>query len=386
MNKEEKRILTLTATSHGLVHFFEGLIPPLIPLLLVGFNTNYFSLGLIVTVFSYAFGIGSIPAGVLSDRLGPRRMITFYLFGSSVVSLLVMGVDSILAYGVLMGLLGVITSVYHPASNAFLSFSISNVGQAFGINGIAGSLGIALVPIIAAGLATKLGWKAPHVLFGILAFILGVYSLGIRDVVHRPQKKTQTEGGNTKWTVLLLFFCTAGLLGVTYRGIMTFLPTYMGERVESFLGMGKVALGGTIATIALLSGAIGQYTAGYLVDRYRGEHVYLVFVILGGIASAIMWLAKGPVLIIAAVFYSFFYFATQPIQNFLLSRYISKARRGIGYGIHFAITFGIGSIAGVLGGYLADRFGLTSIFIGAALCFLGSAFFCLGLILKKTSI
>ena len=36
------------------------------------FNTDYFHLGLVVTIFSYAFGLGSFPAGFLADRFGPR--------------------------------------------------------------------------------------------------------------------------------------------------------------------------------------------------------------------------------------------------------------------------------------------------------------------------
>ncbi|MBU1181593.1 MAG: hypothetical protein KKF00_05400 [Proteobacteria bacterium] len=63
MNREEKKIMGLTTASHSLVHLFEGVLPPLIPLLIADFATDYFHLGIIVSVFSYAFGIGSLPAG-----------------------------------------------------------------------------------------------------------------------------------------------------------------------------------------------------------------------------------------------------------------------------------------------------------------------------------
>ena len=58
---------------------------------------------------------------------------------------------------------------------------------------------------------------------------------------------------------LVFFFLSAMCLGLTYKGIMTFLPAYMGEGVQiAGFEFDKVALGGTVATIALLSGAIGQ--------------------------------------------------------------------------------------------------------------------------------
>jgi len=86
VNREERKILGLTTSSHSLVHMYEGVLPPLIPLLVGEFSTDYFHLGIVVTVFSYAFGLGSLPAGYLSDRVGPRRLITLYLFGAGFFS------------------------------------------------------------------------------------------------------------------------------------------------------------------------------------------------------------------------------------------------------------------------------------------------------------
>ena len=71
--KQERRILGLTASGHSIVHLFELAIPPLFPLLVTAFGVTYFQLGLLITIFSYAFGIGSLPAGILVDSLGPRK-------------------------------------------------------------------------------------------------------------------------------------------------------------------------------------------------------------------------------------------------------------------------------------------------------------------------
>ncbi len=64
----------LNFAGHGLVHLFEGVIPPLIPLLMVQFGASYFQMGLIVTVFTCMFGFGSLPAAsrsrYLADRFG----------------------------------------------------------------------------------------------------------------------------------------------------------------------------------------------------------------------------------------------------------------------------------------------------------------------------
>ena len=50
-----------------MAHLFEGVLPPLIPILFLEFGTDYFHLGIVVTIFSYGFGLGALPAGYLSD-------------------------------------------------------------------------------------------------------------------------------------------------------------------------------------------------------------------------------------------------------------------------------------------------------------------------------
>ena len=98
MNLEERKIMGLTTTSHGLVHLYEGVLPPLLPLVMAEFGTDYFTMGIIVSVFSYAFGLGSLPAGILADRIGPRRLVSLYLFGAGCAGVLVLPAGSGLQY------------------------------------------------------------------------------------------------------------------------------------------------------------------------------------------------------------------------------------------------------------------------------------------------
>ena len=391
MNREERKILGLTTSSHSLVHMYEGVLPPLIPLLVGEFSTDYFHLGIVVTVFSYAFGLGSLPAGYLSDRVGPRRLITLYLFGAGFLSVCILPVGSLWTYGILMGLIGLFCSTFHPASNTLISHGIREKGRAFGINGIAGSLGVAIVPALSAWIGSAIVWKAPHVIFGLLGIGIGFFSMTIprwpvRKVSVGMGKESEAGLSKISYVNLIVFFTSAAALGLTYKGIMTFLPTYMGQNVHlSFFKLDTVAIGGTIATIALLSGAVGQYVAGQLVDSYKPEKLYLGAVVFGTIFVFLMAKGINIFLVVSAIFYSFFYFSTQPIQNYLLTQYLPEHRQGIGFGIHFFLTFGVGSTAAAVCGYLADRFGLESVFYAMGLCFILSSCLALVLVLRAKS-
>jgi MFS family permease len=379
VNAEEKRIMGLTTSSHALVHLFEGVLPPLIPLLIYEFGTDYFHLGMVVTIFSYAFGLGSLPSGFIADRVGARLLITIYLFGSGLLSVLILPVGAFWAYGALMGFIGLSCSTYHPASNTLISHAVREKGKAFGIHGIAGSLGVAVVPVVSAWLGSAMGWKAPHVLFGLFGVGAGFYSLTIpRRPVETDSSKVamESEAGTFKisYLNLITFFLSATALGLTYKGIMTFLPAYMGENVHfSFLKLDTVALGGTIATLALLSGALGQYTAGNLLEYYRAEKLYLGAVLVGTVFVFLMSTAKDFLLVGSAVVYAFFFFSSQPIQNYILSQYLPRHRHGLGYGIQFFLTFGVGSTAAAVSGYLADHFGLQAVFYAMGVCLIISS-------------
>ena len=389
MNRDEKKIMGLTTVSHSLVHLFEGVLPPLIPLLIADFATYYFHLGIIVSVFSYAFGIGSLPAGFLADRLGPRRLVTFFLFGSGILSALVFFIPSLLAYGIIMGFIGMFCSMYHPASNTLISQSVGEKGKAFGIHGIAGSLGVASVPVLSAWFGSNMGWRAPHVIFGLTGIAAAVFSFSVPAksafTAECADDKNRPENG-ISYLNLIVFYCSAAALGLTYKGIMTFLPAYMGEKIHfGFLTLNKVTLGGSVATLALVSGALGQYFGGRLVDRLRPENIYSYSVIAGTFFVFIMAKSSGLILIVSAILYAFFYFSTQPMQNFLLSNYLPKKHHGIGYGIHFFVTFGIGSTAAAVSGYLADNYGLESVFYAMGACFMVSSVLSLVLVVRARS-
>ena len=388
MNREEKRVLVLTAPSHFLVHLLEGVLPPLIPLLITVFHTDYFHLGLVVTIFSYAFGFGSLPSGYLSDRIGPKRIVTIFLFGAGLLSIFILPVRSLLAYSVIMGCIGLFCSTYHPASNTLISHVFKEKGNAFAINGITGSLGTAAAPLLSAWLGWAFGWKSPHILFGLACIGVGIYAL---TLMKQPMGKTKIEHAKAEkekqsdilYLNLVIFYASAVLLGFTNRGIMTFLPAYLGQRIQfGFIELDTVTLGGTVATFALLFGAIGQYVAGRLADRYMPEKIYLSILLIGTVWVFIMARTENILLVISAIVYAFFYFATQPVQNYLVSSYLPRHRRGLGFGIFFFLAFSVGSTAAAVSGYLADRFGLVSVFSTMGICYLITSVFG-GLLLLK---
>ncbi len=391
MHTTEKQVLRLGVAGHALVHLFEGVTPPLIPLLAREFNTSYLALGAVVTLFGYLFGFGSIPAGYLTDRVGPRRLVSIYLVGAGVVSLLFPLSRTLWMYAFFTALVGLFASSYHAAGNTLISRTVNEKGKAFGIHGIAGSIGTALVPALAAGLAALGGWRAPHLVFGVLSIGLGVLSLRVPEASATtasqdptlttattstapatpvPVPKAKRSLGPVPKRYLVAFWLGTGLFGLAMRGVLTFLPAYLGESFALFgegNGIDIVTLGGLSATVVLLSGAVGQYLGGIAADKYSGETLYVLILLMSSLLLPFMALTTGFALVAIGVVFALFGFAVQPVQNFLLVRYVYPESHGKMFGIHFFLVFGVGSAGAVVSGYLADVFGLASVFLGMGL-------------------
>src|SRR3972149_6567196 len=93
------RIILYTALAHGLVHTVELTYAALLSRIGHEFGQGDFVLGVVASAFAFTFGASALPSGLLVDRLGSRRVITFVFLAASVSSLLVGFSPSIVVLG-----------------------------------------------------------------------------------------------------------------------------------------------------------------------------------------------------------------------------------------------------------------------------------------------
>ena len=115
MNRIEKTILAITGGAHLSVHALMLALPSLIPIFMSEFNVGIDVLGFVVTISAFMFGVGAIPSGWLESKIGGKTLLILYLFGSSFSAILISISNSFnqLVFG--LGLLGLTSSIYHPA-------------------------------------------------------------------------------------------------------------------------------------------------------------------------------------------------------------------------------------------------------------------------------
>jgi MFS family permease len=369
------RVVLYTSLAHGLVHVIELTYAALLLRIGADFGQDKFMLGVIANVLAFTFGAGALPAGLLVDRLGSRRVITFYLLTAAVAAFLVGLSPNVFVLGVFLGLLGLSIGLYHPAGLALLAQAAEQRGMAFGYHGVAGNIGVALAPAMAIGLAVAVDWRLAYFVLAALAVLLVL----ILNTIHLPEVERKPEATATApvtaegvWTArvvlpLLLVYAAYTLNGFIYRGSFTFLPAHIEENVHiSFLGIDQVALAGSLTTLALLAGAVGQYVGGSLSQRHALERLAPPLALALVPSLMLMGISGGLALVAASAAFVFFNFAGQPIYNGLIAEYTPPGLVGRSYGISFFAAFGLGSSAASFAGFFAEQWGTGSVFLSLA--------------------
>ena len=179
MDADERRIVSFTATSHGLVHTYELSIPILLTVWIAEFSTTAATLGLLVTVGYGLFGAGALPGGILVDRFGSKPVIIACLLGMAGSFLLASLAPNLLTLGIAIAVWGITASVYHPAGLALLSKAIERRGTALGYHGIGGNLGIALGPLATVLLLIPFDWRVVAAILTVPAIVVALYGITV---------------------------------------------------------------------------------------------------------------------------------------------------------------------------------------------------------------
>src|SRR6266849_3811979 len=359
--RRDTAVMTLVGFAHYTSHVLQLTLPPLFPILHDEFGVSFTELGLIVTVFYVASGLGQAAAGVLVDRYGAQRLL---LGGLTLLSAAVALIGLAPSYWVFLPLAlvaGLGNSVFHPADLSILSHCVSGsrLGRAYAVHGVSGTLGYATAPVLVAGLAVALVlYVNRHLL--VYAQVLSA----------RPAEAGQRRLGYLKVVgspVVLMAFAYFAMTAFAGSGIQTFSITALVSGYGVALQVATLGLTGY-----LVGSAGGMVLGGFLADRTRQHHR----VAMSGIATAgtLMLLMSAiadhalavvPVMMLGGIANGI----TAPSRDVLIRRAAAGAGMGSVFGFVYS-GFDLGSsTAPLLFGALLDHQAPHAVFVAIACAF-----------------
>ncbi|NGM68114.1 MFS transporter [Natronolimnobius sp. AArcel1] len=402
MDANDRSIAGFTMTGHALVHWFETSIPILLVVWLAEFDVSVALLGLVVALGYAPFGLGALPGGILADRYGTKRLILLCLAGMSLAFLIISLGTSIYAVGVGLVLWGIAASVYHPAGLSLISTGVEERGTVFAWHGIAGNVGIALGPFVAATLLIFLEWQLVTAILaipGILAVLYGLTAdfdptAAVEDDIDAGADEALSLSDLTENSRVLfasafaLVFVIVTFEGLYYRGMLTYLPEILHDlpAMDGLVipeGLEGIEPSHYIYVGLLVVGMGGQYVGGKLTDRVEPARglvaLFAVFVVLALAFIPVMQMGLLAVVALCGVF-GFFLFAIQPFYQDAVAVYTPPDTRGLSYGYTYLGEFGFGSASIAVGGFVLGEFSVSAFFLVIAAFALAGAVLSVGLL------
>jgi sugar phosphate permease len=360
MNRELVTFGILGA-AHSLNHSLFLVLPPLLSNIAESLGVSFQTLGLVATVTFLIYGTGALAGGPLSDMIGSVKVARISIGLAGISSLLFLICNEIYVFSVAMFLMALWASFYHPTANKLIAQAFPDTtGNAMGIHNAAGNAGQVLTPTVAFLLGVLVDWRFSFIFFGVL-------SIGIAFLMDRISLEEDAPIGAKKLAIgeflkipnlwqLLLF---NALVGFIFRGVEVYFPTYL-RLGEGYSGE-FAAIG---SSLILFFGIAGQLIGGRGSDRVGPMKIVLGSVGVVFVSLLLLLLAPTSYLVVVAftILYGVAVFAHQPSMTSLLSRVTPRSLMGLSFGVMFFFSFGVGSIAAAVLGWLTDGYGVVIAF------------------------
>lgn len=353
------------------------LFQPLLPLLSQNFNTTPAESSFTVSASTIGMAAGLFVLAFLADSLSRKRLMSFSLLASSIVTLATSLVHNFGVLVFLCFLKGLLVSGVSAVALAYLSEEVkpSKQGMAISLYLAGNTIGGMAGRIIVGFLSAWVSWQW-------CVFVIGLVSLGIGLVFirllppsrnfeparigFRPKLIQMTSFLKDRLVIRLYF--TGALLVGTFVSIYN----YLGFRLESAV----FHLPHYVVAFIFLMYAIGvpgSFAAARWTDRFSAQRVIKAFIFALIIALALLLTTNTIVLTIGLALLTFSFFGAHTIASRMVSQHavVAKSTATSLYWLFYYIGSSfIGSSSGTVLHDYSWAFFIGSLLVIAGLSFL----------------
>ncbi|MBU0681302.1 MAG: MFS transporter [Proteobacteria bacterium] len=372
MNTRERSILGVTCFGHFMSHF-NMLVFPAVLLPLTGSLHLSMTDTLALSFWMYLlFGLTALPWGLAADRFGPRRLLGVFHLGAGLCGFWAaanIGNPNVL--WIALAGIGLFSGIYHPAGLGWIAKEVENTSRGMAYNGMFGNLGLATAPVLAGTVNYFWGTRMVYIVLGIInlgGLVLLAMSSAESTAVGAGSKKKH-QGNSLPAFLVLLVAMTLG--GIVYRGTSVTLPAYFElQSVELYQYLTKLTggLGSANVVATLLTsfiffiGIAGQYTGGWVGERFKLTSGYLLFHLITIPMALAMAASTNGTLVFFAMIHGFFLLGMQPLENTLVARLTPANFLSSAYGMKFILTFGVGALSVKMVGLVKSSWGFPAVY------------------------
>jgi FSR family fosmidomycin resistance protein-like MFS transporter len=348
---------------HLSVDFASGAVPALLPFLTDEFDLSYTAAAALMLAVLVSSSLLQPLFGLWSDRRGAMWLLPGGVLLAGVGTGLGSVASSYALVVVLFFAAGVGIAAYHPEGAKFAAYA-SGRKRASGMSyfNIGGNSGYALAPILITPLVIWIGLKgALLVMTPVLAYAVVMLRVlpALRRLAPARSGRPVAFGEDDRRAMVLLTLVIA-LRSVAWFTLLAFVPLWI------VANGGTEGEGGRELALMLVSGAVGTLVLGPVADHIGLRRTLLVtqavlpvlivvFVAVGGVVGTLALMLVGLSVV-----------GTFGVTMVLGQLYLPR-RVGMASGLTVGLAMGIGGVAAVILGAVADAIDLeTALYVAAA--------------------
>jgi MFS family permease len=367
--KSRARAVLAAACSIHFVHDgFSDILYVLLPIWANEFRLTFAQVGIIRTAYSGGMAAFQIPAGLLAERWGERRLLAA---GTAVTAcgFIVAGtVGGFLALLAVLLVAGLGSGVQHPLSSSLVSkaYETGPRRAALGTYNFSGDLGKVAVPAAVAFAAVVVGWRAASAAYGVLGLlaagaIVGVLSRltagmpeAVVDVRTKDSLATHSGWGIRDLRGFQVLTAIGMIDNATRTGFLTFLPFALIAKGSSVAGVG------TALALLFAGGAVGKFACGLVAERLG--LIRTVVLTEAATALGILALIAAPLPVALAILplMGVALNGTSSVLYGTVADLVTADRRSRAYGLYYTVTIMSSALAPSVYGLLGDAAGVTA--------------------------
>lgn len=332
-------------------------IPAVLPNIKDEFALSNTGAGLAVTVMWLVYGACQFPAGLLTDKVGERRMVLAAMALGTLTAVSFTTSPSFLAFVVTAGVFGIVGGLFATPRVTLLSREFpESSGTAIGLVMSMGNIGAAVLPAAVGLLAAVVGWRfgfGIEIPLFIIAFLALWFAIpggssgdssrqSIRELLPRVLAQLRTRE-------IMLVTVGVTLTFFTFQGMTAFLTTYLVTTKGIDGSTAALLYGGLFAVAALMQPIAGRISDAtnerVVLVTITGVYVLLLLALV--LSGRFMFLAAAVVLL-----------GTQrgatPVATAYLAASLPEEIKGGGYGLLRTVFTGVSSMGALVVGMFAD--------------------------------
>ena len=360
------RLLFLCA-SHTLLHVYTNLPLALLPILINEYDLSILIASIIVSIpraFSLVF---SVPSGLLADRLGHTKLISFSLFLEVFAASLILLFPSVETIVLCFSLTALASTFYHPpALSATSNISPSDfLSRGLGFHGASGTFGISLGPITLGLVLNWLEWRYVYLIWIAPIFVIAVtaFFVNIDEPLNGGHDERKGKSLTTPLKDVLSVTFLAFLLLMLFRNaaggtISTYLTTFLTESKGLDASLASIIFG-----LSPLIGLASVIVGGYAGDKLGWKRSFTLIISTVTIALFCMFVSTSTIqTVLFYLVYGFFNIMTMPITTSLVAKIIPQKSRGTAYSLQFIPMSIVGIVMPIILGILINLLEIWIIF------------------------